>query len=92
MKKRITRISIYQTAITFTTLGLIIGILIGIPMALLAYSQAHRAGEALAVLLGAPIGAALFSFVHTVIVTFFYNLAAAWTGGAEISLEDHPLD
>ena len=88
MKKRVTRISILQSAKVATVLYAILGLLytlIGIPMLLFGSQQMQM----MAILyLCMPILMALFGFIFFVISSAIYNLVARWLGGFEFEITD----
>ncbi len=70
---------------------LVIGIF-AIPAAILvfAYSPGNSAEFAVSVLVGGLLGALLYAgigWIFTAIAYVLYNLAAGWTGGIEIQVE-----
>jgi hypothetical protein len=90
MKKRVTRISILQSAKMATALYGILGFLytlIGIPMLLFGSQQLKVMAI---VFLCMPILMAVFGFIFFVISSAIYNLVARWLGGFEFEITDVP--
>jgi hypothetical protein len=90
MKKRVTRISILQSAKMATALYGILGFLytlIGIPMLLFGSQQLKVMAI---VYLCMPILMAVFGFIFFVISSAIYNLVARWLGGFEFEITDVP--
>jgi hypothetical protein len=88
MKKRVSRISILQSAKMATALYAILGFLytlIGIPILLFGSQQLKVMAI---VYLCMPILMAVFGFIFFVISSAIYNLVARWLGGFEFEITD----
>ena len=88
MKKRVTRISILQSAKVATVLYAVLGLLytlIGIPMLLFGGEQVKVMAI---VYLCMPILMAIFGFIFFIISSAIYNLVARWLGGFEFEITD----
>jgi prepilin signal peptidase PulO-like enzyme (type II secretory pathway) len=90
MKKRVSRISILQSAKMATAMYALLGFLytlIGIPLLLFGSQQM----KVMAILyLCMPILMAVFGFIFFVISAAIYNLVARWLGGFEFEVTDVP--
>ncbi len=96
-RKKIKRISVWQTSKTLTAVTFVASLIFAIPIALFV-SGPHMAsgspmpgffefsGVLLAILL--PVMYAISAFIFTAIFCALYNFIAPWTGGIEIVLEE----
>jgi hypothetical protein len=90
MKKRVSRISVLQSAKMATAMYALIGFLytlIGIPMLLFGSQQMKVMAI---VYLCMPILMAVLGFIFFVISAAIYNLVARWLGGFEFEVTDVP--
>jgi len=90
MKKRVTRVSILQSAKMATVLYALLGFLytlIGIPMFLFGGEKMHMVAI---IYICMPVLMAVFGFIFFVIFAAIYNLVARWIGGFEFEVTDVP--
>jgi hypothetical protein len=90
MKKRVSRISVLQSAKMATAMYALLGFLytlIGIPMLLFGSQQMKVMAI---VYLCMPILMAVLGFIFFVISAAIYNLVARWLGGFEFEVTDVP--
>jgi hypothetical protein len=97
MTTRIRNINPLQLGIVYAALYAIIGLLIGICFALfsMAAGAMFKSGGMpnfgfLSIIIF-PIMYGIIGFIGGLIVGFFYNLAAGWTGGIELTFSTTPV-
>jgi hypothetical protein len=90
VRKRITRISPWQTAKTCALVYYAAGVLVIIPMGLLASFVPSAPGQnrpSLAVILLMPVLYGALALVFVPLACWIYNMAAKFTGGIEFQVE-----
>jgi hypothetical protein len=88
MRKRVSRISILQSAKMATAMYALLGFLytlIGIPIFIFGNEKAKVMGI---VYMCMPVLLAIFGFIFVVIASAIYNLVARWLGGFEFEVTD----
>lgn len=86
MKKRLLRVSPLQSAKTLAVLYLLISLpllLVMVPIVLLTPGE-HP--PMIGMLIGFPLLYGVAGFIGTLLAAWFYNLAARWTGGIEVTV------
>lgn len=73
--------------LAFAIYGLL-GILLGLPLALLGAMQAEDTAYGLGAALAVPVIYALLGGISGLVSAFFYNLAAGLVGGLEIEIAE----
>lgn len=86
MRKRIRRISLNQTAWTLSVMMFLIGIVYAVVMIIIGLSQGANARVWWFLI--SPVVSLVATYIGYVIAYWFYNIAAAWTGGIEFDLVD----
>jgi hypothetical protein len=96
MTTRIKNINPVQLGIVYAALYAVIGLLIGIVVALFSILAGAMASSGmpnfgwLSIIIF-PILYGVIGFIGGIIVGFFYNLVAGWTGGIELTFSSAPV-
>lgn len=86
MKKRITRISVFQSSKVVTILYVVLGFiytLIGVPLVVFGSPQYKIMGLVYCFM---PLIMAVFGFLLFLLFAALYNLVARWVGGFEVEV------
>lgn len=96
MTTRIRNINPLQLGIVYAVLYALIGVIIGICFALIGMAASSMAPSGmfsfgwLSIIIF-PILYGVIGFIGGLIVGFFYNLVAGWTGGIELTFTTAPV-
>lgn len=90
---RLRRIGVLQTAKFLAVMYAVLGLIIAVPIGLIAMAAGGNAGSGAGIaggfigILIAPVLYGIGGFIGGAIAAFIYNLVAGWVGGIEFELQ-----
>ena len=87
---RIRRFGVVQTATTFAAIYFFVVALFAIPLTLIVATARNNSAGALAIVVFALVGAAVYGLVGWVITAIgcvLYNVVSGWVGGIEVQID-----